>query len=172
MIGFGAYFYSSGTFDGNVYGVSVTLAMALIGAVIVLVSFIGCCSALKRVRWLLLVYAVIQALLIVALGVLLVIALLKYPDTPVLVSELWSNSDSNVQNEIKNNLNCLDAASCTSALTGFIQQTLLWTSIISGACGVLTIFGLMGTIIILLDDDKKERPSQIYERLHNRRYDG
>ncbi|KNC51472.1 uncharacterized protein AMSG_07668 [Thecamonas trahens ATCC 50062] len=157
----------------NVYDYSKHIATALyiIGSLISLVSFLGCCGAWKRIKALLCCYWMLVFLLIaaqVAIGVVVYHAA-KDNKLDDHLADSWSSSDNAWKNSVQENFHCCGYnsptddpgsvcpgstaddpnAGCRAVLKDDLQKALHVIVIVALVLAALELFGLLASMILM-----------------------
>jgi len=162
IIGFGAYLLLGGRipdFDLSVQ--SIAIGIVVIGAIVLFVSFFGCCGSAKESRCMLGFYFALVFVVVISLIIVCAISLTGIASVDRVIETAWDKSDNTTKQWIFNHFNCCGFATpdnstecekmkhtypelqgCRTALFDFISGHLTIVEIVAAVFAAFLILGL------------------------------
>jgi len=106
VLGVGSYTQTVGNGTlGNIYTVQYPIGFIVLGAIVAVFAFFGCCGAWKESRILLSIYAVVVGLLLIAQIAVVAYAATQGADAPYF-TQAWDDTNNQTKNATQIAFNC------------------------------------------------------------------
>eukprot|EP01127_Copromyxa_protea_P000595 TRINITY_DN1050_c0_g1_i1.p1 TRINITY_DN1050_c0_g1~~TRINITY_DN1050_c0_g1_i1.p1 ORF type:complete len:239 (+),score=57.32 TRINITY_DN1050_c0_g1_i1:89-805(+) len=161
VIGFGAYIIAGGKVPGVDLVKSIAIAIIIVGAVVLSVSFLGCFGSARENRCLLGSYFIFVLLLVIGVTICGVIAFAGFFKSDDLIEEAWQQADNATKTWIYDEFHCCgfvkpdnstlcinakiqdpNITGCRDTLENWVISHLTIAEIVAAVMGIVLLVGL------------------------------